>query len=91
MIFQTLKRQAETFTRSESGAVTVDWVVLTAAAVGLAIAVLTQVASGATEMSADVKRCTRIIGNQVLRDQATDNRSWGWRLERAQRNCGRIQ
>ena len=32
------------FTKDESGAVTVDWVVLTAAIVGLGIAVLTAVA-----------------------------------------------
>jgi len=34
----------KTFTTDESGAVTVDWVVLTAAIVGLGIAVLTAVA-----------------------------------------------
>ena len=34
------------FLNDESGAVTVDWVVLTAAIVGLAIAVVTTVASG---------------------------------------------
>ncbi len=34
----------KTFTNDESGAVTVDWVVLTAAIVGLGIAVLTAVA-----------------------------------------------
>lgn len=33
--------------RSDSGAVTVDWVVLTAAAVGLAIAAIASVGSGA--------------------------------------------
>ncbi|KAF0675811.1 Flp family type IVb pilin [Profundibacterium mesophilum] len=34
------------FARDEDGAVTVDWVVLTAAIVGLGIAVLTSVTSG---------------------------------------------
>ncbi|MFD3190682.1 Flp family type IVb pilin [Sedimentitalea sp. HM32M-2] len=33
----------KTFLRSESGAVTVDWVVLTAAVVGLAIAVIASI------------------------------------------------
>ena len=80
-----------TFRADTSGAVTVDWVVLTAAIVGLAAAVLTHIGEGAKEISADVERCTRIIGNQTLRDQATDNRSWEWRLARAQRNCGRLQ
>lgn len=34
------------FAKNESGAVTVDWVVLTAAIVGIAIAVLTIIAGG---------------------------------------------
>jgi len=39
------------FRRDEDGAVTVDWVVLTAAIVGLGIAVITVVAQGATDQS----------------------------------------
>ena len=42
----------KTFQRDEDGAVTVDWVVLTAAIVGLGIAVLTTV-GGATDDYAD--------------------------------------
>ncbi len=43
---------AKTFARDEDGAVTVDWVVLTAAIVGLGIAVLASV-GGATKDYAD--------------------------------------
>ena len=39
------------FLKDESGAVTVDWVVLTAAIVGLGIAVLTSVGKGTTTMA----------------------------------------
>lgn len=39
------------FLKDESGAVTVDWVVLTAAIVGLGIAVLTSVSGGTTELA----------------------------------------
>ena len=39
------------FLTDESGAVTVDWVVLTAAIVGLGIAVLTSVGKGTTTMA----------------------------------------
>ncbi|WP_417248213.1 Flp family type IVb pilin [Celeribacter sp.] len=39
---------ANRFNRDEDGAVTVDWVVLTSAVVGLGIAVLTTVAKGTT-------------------------------------------
>lgn len=39
------------FLKSESGAVTVDWVVLTAAIVGLGVLVITTVAGGALDHS----------------------------------------
>jgi Flp pilus assembly pilin Flp len=39
------------FLNDESGAVTVDWVVLTAAIVGLGIAVLTSVGGGTTSLA----------------------------------------
>ena len=39
------------FRNDESGAVTVDWVVLTAAIVGLGIAVLTSVSGGTTSLA----------------------------------------
>lgn len=41
----------KTFRNDEDGAVTVDWVVLTAAIVGLGIAVLTSVGGGTMEAS----------------------------------------
>ncbi|SLN37386.1 hypothetical protein PSA7680_01799 [Pseudoruegeria aquimaris] len=42
------------FAKDESGAVTVDWVVLTAALVGLAIAVLSTVATGVDNVNDDL-------------------------------------
>ena len=39
------------FLNDESGAVTVDWVVLTAAIVGLGIAVLSTVGAGTTDLA----------------------------------------
>lgn len=41
----------KTFLKDESGAVTVDWVVLTAAIVGLGIAVMTSVGGGTVTLS----------------------------------------
>ena len=43
------------FVADESGAVTVDWVVLTAAIVGLGVAVLASVSNGVEDMSGDVE------------------------------------
>ncbi len=45
----------KTFRADEDGAVTVDWVVLTAAIVGLAIAVLASVRTGANAMGDGVQ------------------------------------
>ena len=42
------------FWKDEAGAVTVDWVVLTAAIVGLGIAVLASVRTGATTMAGNI-------------------------------------
>ncbi|WP_068115369.1 Flp family type IVb pilin [Tropicimonas marinistellae] len=44
----------KTFRKDEDGAVTVDWVVLTAAIVGLGIAVLAAVSSGVENLSGDI-------------------------------------
>lgn len=45
----------KTFRRDEDGAVTVDWVVLTAAIVGIGIAVLTTVGDGVEDVAGDIK------------------------------------
>lgn len=44
----------KTFAKSESGAVTVDWVVLTAAIVGLGLAVMAVVSGGVESLSGDI-------------------------------------
>jgi len=41
------------FRNDEDGAVTVDWVVLTAAVVGLAVAAYTSIETGASDLTAD--------------------------------------
>ena len=49
-----LFKLANTFSNDESGAVTVDWVVLTAAIVGLGIAVYAVVSGGISDLSNDI-------------------------------------
>lgn len=51
------------FIKDESGAVTVDWVVLTAAIVGLAIAVLTSVSGGTNALATKIS--TNLAAGQV--------------------------
>jgi Flp pilus assembly pilin Flp len=41
------------FRKDEAGAVTVDWVVLTAAVVGLAVAAYTSIETGATSLTSN--------------------------------------
>ena len=57
-----LFKLAKTFRNDEDGAVTVDWVVLTAAIVGLGIAILTTVQNGteslANKISSEVSGIT---------------------------------
>ncbi|MBU2889035.1 Flp family type IVb pilin [Celeribacter halophilus] len=45
---------AKNFARDEDGAVTVDWVVLTAAIVGLGVAVLTTVSGGVQSLGGKI-------------------------------------
>ena len=50
-LFANLK----SFAANESGAVTVDWVVLTAAIVGLGIAVIASVRNGTASLATDIQ------------------------------------
>jgi Flp pilus assembly pilin Flp len=50
----TFTSMIKTFAADESGAVTVDWVVLTAAIVGLGLAVITSVRTGVTALGSDI-------------------------------------
>jgi Flp pilus assembly pilin Flp len=51
------------FAKSESGAVTVDWVVLTAAIVGLGLAVMAVVSDGVGNLSQDID--TQLTGQGI--------------------------
>ena len=53
----------KTFLNAESGAVTVDWVVLTAAIVGLGLAVMAVVSSGVENLSGDIQ--TQLETNHI--------------------------
>ncbi len=50
----TLTSRIKTFAADDSGAVTVDWVVLTAAIVGLGLAVVTSVRSGVSSLGTNI-------------------------------------
>lgn len=50
----TILNETKTFLAAEDGAVTVDWVVLTAALVGLGLAVLAVVSDGVENLTGDI-------------------------------------
>ncbi|QBY01184.1 pilus assembly protein [Rhodophyticola sp. CCM32] len=50
-----LKKAAKSFAMDDAGIVSVDWVVLTAALVGLGLAVTNVVGSGLESLSEDIK------------------------------------
>jgi len=51
-----MARATKNFVSSEAGAVTVDWVVLTAALVGLGLAVMSVVSGGIENLSGDISQ-----------------------------------
>ncbi|GAB5448823.1 hypothetical protein [Gymnodinialimonas sp.] len=51
------------FASNESGAVTVDWVVLTAALVGLGLAVMAVVSGGVENLAGDID--TQLVGQGI--------------------------
>ena len=63
-----------TFLTSESGAVTVDWVVLTAAIVGLGLAVMAVVSAGVEDLSNDIEGQ---LSDQEITDSFTTTESGG--------------
>lgn len=49
-----MQARIKTFLQDESGAATVDWVVLTAAVVGLGVAAVDTVEQGVTSLASDI-------------------------------------
>lgn len=73
-----------TFAADDGGAVTVDWVVLTAALVGLSIAVLMNVASGVQDLGDNVDNCLSYDLPTLMTD---DSLSFDRKLKRMERWC----
>lgn len=61
------------FFKTESGAVTVDWVVLTAGLVGLGLAVMAVVSTGVQNAAEDVE--DKLVGTLITTSFAPDNAS----------------
>lgn len=84
-----MKRVLRLFSRfgsDTSGAVTVDFVVLCAAVVGLGAMLMTSVGSGATDIAEANAKCLNNIGRKVT----NDNLEYTQALRRAGRRCSRL-
>lgn len=64
-----MRKLIKTFRHSEGSAVTVDWIVLTAAVIGLAVAVFTAASSGASDISAQTLDVLSIENNTAYSAQ----------------------
>lgn len=64
------------FIRAESGAVTVDWVVLTAALVGLGMATTAVVSGGVSDLSSDID--TQLVNQGIITEFASASASIDW-------------
>jgi Flp pilus assembly pilin Flp len=67
-----LFKLAKNFKNDESGAVTVDWVVLTAALVGLGLAVITVVAGGLDTAANAIDDDLEAAGSSTTTDLVAD-------------------
>ncbi len=83
---QRARRMAVGFARDDSGAMTVDYVVLTAAIIGLSLVVLTSVGSATTEAAVRADKCLDNIGRKIQRDDLGYTQA----LRRAGRRCSRF-
>lgn len=81
-----IKRRLRRFSADETGAITVDWVVLTAAIVGLGIAISAAVGSGATNAADGLEECMERSARWLQRDNARTN-THEKRLTRMERGC----
>ena len=64
------------FYKNDSGAVTVDWVVLTAAIVGIAIAVITLISSGVEDASTGINDELIVASNFTFGGDGGNGGSW---------------
>ncbi|WP_281856769.1 Flp family type IVb pilin [Litoreibacter halocynthiae] len=84
---QPPRRTISRFLRDTSGAVVVDWVLLTAAIAGISMAVATTINTGMENASTDIKRCMKIQGKMWTRDNGDD---YARRMKRIKNRCSKL-
>lgn len=73
------------FRQDICGAITVDFVVLTAAILLIATSAVMQIKSGTTESTKDIKKCMKIQGKLLSK-----NKTYKKKLQLAQKRCGKL-
>ncbi len=80
-----MRRRWRTFRHDESGATTVEFVVVTAMVVGLAVAVTAAIATGAQTGADRIAKCMEIQGKLIQKDISYEKQ-----LKRMQKRCAKI-
>lgn len=81
-LFRMLRR----FKSDTSGAVTVDFVVLTAAVVSLGVAAAAAISSGTETSTAKSEKCMTIVGKVAMKEHLTAKQ----KQRRIQRRCAKL-
>ena len=81
-----LLRMLRRFKSDTSGAVTVDFVVLTAAVVSLGVAAGAAISSGAETSTAKSEKCMTIVGKVAMKEHLTAKQ----KQRRIQRRCAKL-
>lgn len=89
LLYKSVCSQLKSFRQNQDGAVTVDWVVLVAAVVGLGTIVVGKVATATDEYAGDIRVCTNIIGNRMIKNTDGTAADYNRELRIAARNCAR--
>lgn len=84
-----LRSYLRAFRANEDGAVTVDWVVLSAAIIGLGFAVAQPIGEATDELAGDIRVCQNIVRNRMLNNTDGTARDYNRELRIAARNCAR--
>jgi len=81
-----LRATLRDFAKAEDGAVTVEWVVVAAAVVGLGLAVVEPIGETAEDRAIAMKKCQRVLGRQM----GKENRSFEKKMNQTSKRCGRF-
>lgn len=85
----SLLSHIKTFRQCENGAVTTDWVFLSALVIGLGMMAVDQFKNGTITAADNAAGCATIVGDEMIGD-ASSTGGYAKRMARAQQRCGNL-